>query len=92
MLWVFKELEKRNVDNQRILMEKVSVMYRLFHLLKRTNGTSYRNICLEPIKRYFKSIYRPIEQSITEDILKAVNEALPTDKREFKEFVGSLRR
>ena len=92
MLWVFKELEKRNVDNTRILMEKVSVMYRLFHLLKRTDNTPYRNICLEPIRRYFKSIYRPIEQSITEEVLQAVNEALPTDKKEFKQFIGSLRR
>lgn len=92
MSWVFQELEKRNVDNQRILMEKVSVMYRLFHLLKRTFGTPYRNVCLEPIKTYFKTVYRPIEVNISDEILQAVNKALPTDKKEFKEFIGSLRR
>jgi hypothetical protein len=92
MSWVFQELEKRNVDNQRILMEKVSVMYRLFHLLKRTIGTPYRNNCLEPIKTYFKTVYRPIEVNLSDEILQAVNKALPIDKKEFKEFIGSLRR
>lgn len=60
-IYVFDELEKRNRDNARILLEKALLMLSLLNMYKKANGYEEENF--KVIKQYYDKVYKKVHIS-----------------------------
>ena len=69
VIWAFREAENRNVDEQKLRLEKLRIMLNLHILFKQSIGSSpkfeYKNLNL--CKKYYNEVFKQIENIITKD-------------------------
>ena len=96
MIYVYKELEKRGVNTQRIFEGKITVMERICLLYndKTNRSPQYKKVDLDACKQYYKEIYRPIQDKVTDELFTKSYETLKPNvsKKEIKKFIQNLRR
>ena len=69
VIWAFREAENRNVDEQKLRLEKLRIMLNLHILFKQSTGSSpkfeYKNLNL--CKKYYNEVFKQIENIVTPD-------------------------
>lgn len=94
MIYVYNELEKRNVNTPRIFQGKITVMERIYLLYKTKTSRSpqYKNVNLDACKKYYNKIYKPIIGDVTNDLLEKSYSNFKTEisLKEIKKFINTL--
>jgi glycosyltransferase involved in cell wall biosynthesis len=62
MIYVFNELKKRNVNNQKVLQDKITTMERLYILYKQRleRSPQFKDINLQACKKYYNEVYKDL--------------------------------
>ena len=99
LTYVYEELQKRNIDSDQILAEKVTTMERLYLLYhQKTDGyPQFKKDNLKCLKNYYNVVYRQIEDKVTDELFDEVYEALPFTnkspytKKDLKRFLIKIK-
>lgn len=90
LIYVFKQIEERNINNARIVAEKITSMQRIIKMYN--DKSAYKDSNINIVKQFYNEIYKPIEDIVTDDIFTEINKSIFPENNvtELKDFIKTL--